>query len=122
MFDTLNEKERLEKAIREKFGDEAVQNLKSGWDSTKERTYKEQVAKIEYNDPNDYNEEHRDNFTIKSKIDNHTSKNCTICEKYIYKKNDFYSYLKFNTCEHCYIQYIEGREEKWLSQTKNKTT
>lgn len=121
MFDTLNEKERLEKAIREKFGEEAVQNLKNGWNLEKEKNYKEQVAKVQYREQSDYNEEHRENFIIKSKIKNHITKKCIVCEHYIYKKNDFYSYLKFNTCEHCYIQYIEGREDKWLNHKKSNT-
>ena len=38
---------KLEKAIAEKYGKEAIQNPKSGWTPEKEKEYIEQVKKIQ---------------------------------------------------------------------------
>ena len=50
----LNEIAKLEKAIKERWGDEAIKTPQSDWDETKEKEYKEQqkefAQKIQSND------------------------------------------------------------------------
>ena len=37
---------QVEKAIQEKYGDEAIQNPKANWDTEKEKEYLQQIKKI----------------------------------------------------------------------------
>lgn len=41
--------------------------------------------------------------------------NCPLCEIIMNGKHDTKCFLRYKCCERCYIQFIEGREEKWLA-------
>lgn len=43
---------------------------------------------------------------------------CPLCKIVMNGRDDTRSYLKFQCCEKCYIQFIEGREEKWSAGEK----
>jgi len=108
---------KLEKAIAEKYGEEAIQNPKSGWTPEKEKEYIEQVKKIQQkrNQKEEAIEKVETNgFFIKKKLLNREQKrNCPVCEEYSLKKRDDVYMTKFDCCFKCYIQHVEGREERW---------
>ena len=108
---------KLEKAIAEKYGKEAIQNPKSGWTPEKEKEYIEQVKKIQEkrNQKQDASEKVETNgFLINKKLLNREQKrNCPVCESYSLEKRDDVYMTKFDCCFRCYIQYVEDREERW---------
>jgi len=108
---------KLEKAIAEKYGKEAIQNPKSGWTPEKEKEYIEQVKKIQEkrNQKQDASEKVETNgFLINKKLLNREQKrNCPVCESYSLEMKDDVYMTKFDCCFKCYIQYIEDREERW---------
>ena len=108
---------KLEKAIAEKYGKEAIQNPKSGWTPEKEKEYIEQVKKIQEkrNQKQDASEKVETNgFLINKKLLNREQKrNCPVCESYSLEMKDDVYMTKFDCCFKCYIQYVEDREERW---------
>jgi hypothetical protein len=72
----------LEKAIKQKYGEEAVQNPSSNW-------------------------------TFSAKLIKKDSKNvCDVCSN-ILKQQDMLYETKYECCRNCYVQYVEGREDRW---------
>ena len=108
---------KLEKAIAEKYGKEAIQNPKSGWTPEKEKEYIEQVKKIQEkrNQKQEASEKVETNgFLINKKLLNREQKrNCPVCESYSLEMKDDVYMTKFDCCFKCYIQYVEDREERW---------
>ena len=41
--------------------------------------------------------------------------NCPVCSLIMNGAFDTQSYFKYKSCEKCYIQFIEGREDKWIA-------
>ena len=105
---------KIEKAIADKYGHQTIQNPKSSWNTTKEQEYLEQLKQKERQIRNKEKEE--ETIENKSKI----VRECQTCKKYrIKRKHDIY-FTKFECCFDCYIQWIEGREERWKSGWRPK--
>jgi hypothetical protein len=108
---------KLEKAISQKYGKLAAQNPKSEWDEKKEEQYllqlkeladkerkiEEQSEKVETN-----------GFLVPKKLLNkELERTCLVCETYSFDIKDDVYMLKFDCCFKCFVQHIEGREERW---------
>ena len=108
---------KVEKAIADKYGQEAIQNPKSNWSDEKEKEYLSQLKDIYYNESDDgFAEEEQVNgvFIPKKLLNRESNRSCPVCKTYSFKSNDDVYMTKFDCCEKCYIQWIEGREERWL--------
>ena len=107
---------KLEKAIAEKYGEEAVQHPKKNWDDEKEKQYIEDLKKL-YTVSQDSESldkvEINGVFVASKLINNDSNRSCPVCETYSFKSNDDVYMIKFSCCEKCYIQWVEGREERW---------
>ena len=108
---------RVEKAIAEKYGEETIQNPKSNWNEEKEQDYLDQLKKLSEKERK--NQESRDKidnngFLISKKLLNRESERvCPVCDSYSFSlKDDLYK-NKYGCCLKCYIQWVEGREERW---------
>lgn len=110
---------KLEKAISKKYGDEAIINPKSGWSEEKEKDYLQQLEKISKRDrriENASEKEEIDGFFVHKKLLSvETQRNCPVCDKYSFDIKDDKYMLKFECCYRCYIDYVDGREKKWLA-------
>ena len=108
---------KLEKAIAEKYGDEAIANPNSNWDKEKEREYLESLKEInQRRDKKNESEEkvEVEGFFIPRKLLNKDSnRECPVCGVYSYTKRDDIYMLRFQCCEKCFVRHIEGREERW---------
>lgn len=110
---------KVEKAISEKFGEEATINPRSRWDEKKEKEYiiqakenAEKYFKIEEQDDIVEN----DGILISKKLLNKSNaKSCPICDKYLADTKDDVYLLKWNCCYSCFIQWVEHREERWVT-------
>ena len=111
---------QVEKAIQEKYGDEAIQNPKATWDKEKEKEYLKQIKKI----AKDYKPREKievDGVLIPKKLFTEESKRtCPQCKIYSFDKRDDLYMAKFKCCFKCYIQYVEGREKKWLNKLNSQ--
>ena len=110
---------KLEKAITQKYGEEAINNPARFWSEDKEKEYiqqsleeRQKFAKL--SETQDKVEE--DGFLINKKLlTRDHNRTCPVCRKYSFHSRDDLYMNKFEACFKCYIQYIEGREERWAN-------
>ena len=114
----LNYIAALEKAIKKKYGDEAIQNPAKYWDEDKEKDYLQQLK--HFVDKQRKHElqaepENVNGVLITKKLLNKERKNiCPVCGSSVKNINDDIYILKFDCCEKCYISHVEGREARWM--------
>ena len=111
----LNEIAKIEKAIREKYGKDAIENPKSSWTKEKEDKYLNQLKEFYKINEKPKSKEEKEGFTIKNKINSRQERTCPVCSAYSLSSQDDLFMTKFGCCYNCYIQYIEDREERWKS-------
>ena len=108
---------RLELAIKEKYGDEAIQNPAKFWNEQKEKDYLEQVREnVDKEKTEEVTSEFEnvDGILISRKLINkETILNCFICKDRLKTIEDDIYITKYECCEKCYIYHIEGREDRW---------
>lgn len=114
----LNKIAAIEKAIAKKYGVETIVNPKANWDEEKEKEYLEQMKEIykkEQKNSKQSDKIEKDGFFIgKHLINRKSERNCPICEIYSFDMKDDVYMNRFECCFKCYVQYVEGREERWL--------
>ena len=107
----------VEKAISEKYGEEAIQNPKANWDEEKEKEYLQQMkALYQKTKRNDETCEKIDvnGIKVSKKLLNRESvKSCPVCSQFPKKYMDNVCLVKFECCHNCYIKFVEDREERW---------
>ena len=110
----LNEIAKIEKAIKEKYGEEAIQNPKGTWDKEKEEKYLSDLKNFYKNTSRQKKTETVGNIIIKTKKTGHKiERTCPVCGSYSFLAQDDMYMTKFQCCYRCYIQYVEDREERW---------
>ena len=108
----------IEKAISEKYGDEAIQNPKANWDESKEKIYLRQMKEL-YQKAKQ-NEESGEKVDIngikvsKKLLNRESLKNCPVCSAFPKSVKDDVSLIKYECCNKCFIQYVHGREDRWI--------
>ena len=116
-MDKRNKIAGVEKAIKERYGEEAIAHRRANWDDEKEREYLEQIKKLaekkrrvaEKTDKVD-----NGGFFVSKKLLNKESKRkCPVCSIYSFNTQDDVYMNKYECCFKCYIQYVEDREDRW---------
>ena len=111
---------KIEKAISEKYGEDTIRNPKDDWTEEQEKNHAEQLkahgdkerrwrSKIE-------KVELEEGVFVSSKLlkeEEDTSRVCPVCKVYSFDLKDDLYMTKFDCCWSCYIQHVEGREERW---------
>ena len=119
MTKDYNQIAKFEQAIQQKYGEEAIQNPKANWSEDKEQEYLEQIKKLhkKQNKNNEAKDKIEHNgFLISKKLLNKDSKRlCPVCETYSFSVKDDVYMNKFQCCFQCYVQWVEGREERWAT-------
>ena len=110
----------LEKAIKEKYGQEAIQNPKSNWDDKKEEEYLLELKKLSQKDRASYYKkqiEENNGILITKKLikKDDVKRVCPVCSEYSFDVKDDVYLKKLDCCYKCYIKYVDGREERWKS-------
>lgn len=112
----LNKIAKIEKAIKEKYGEDAIQNPKRLWDEEKEKKYLEDLKAFHERSTRSRKTKEIEGVIVKErKALNDIDRNCPVCSSYSFSSQDDLYMTKFECCFECYIQYIEGREERWKS-------
>ena len=110
---------KLERAISQKYGEETINNPKRFWNEDKEKEYivqsrhaQQKFVKL----AESHDKVETDGFLINKKLlTKDTNRVCSVCEKYSFDGRDNLYMNKFQCCLGCYIQWIEDREERWLT-------
>ena len=110
---------KLEKAISQKYGEEATHNPRRYWDEDKEKEYIQQSQLEQQKFAKNAESQDKieaDGFLINKKLLNRDhNRTCPVCSKYSFHPRDDLYMNKFEACFRCYIQYISDREERWKS-------
>ena len=109
---------RVEKAIAEKYGDEAVRNPRANWSENREKEYLEQMQELYLKQKkNDHSQEKIEinGIKVSKKLLNRESlTSCSVCGSFPRKSMDDVCLIKFQCCGACYDKYVFGREDRWL--------
>ena len=114
----INKIAAVEKAIAEKYGEDAISNPASNWDEEKEKSYLEEMRKLYIK--TQQSDQHSEKIDIngikvsKKLLNRESLKSCPVCGSFPKKSMDDVCFIKFECCSKCYIQYVEDREERWL--------
>tara|TARA_R110002110_G_C12888932_1_gene663630 strand:- start:64 stop:459 length:396 start_codon:yes stop_codon:yes gene_type:complete len=107
----------VEKAISQKYGKETIQNPRSEWSEEKEKEYIQQMK--EFYKAKSLKERWKDKIDVngikatKKLLNRESLRTCSVCGKFPKKTMDDVCLLKFECCSKCYLQYVEGREDRW---------
>ena len=111
---------KVEKAIKEKYGEETVKNPKSDWTEKQEQQYLKQAAEAAekerlWRTKTEKVEVSEGVFVSKKllKREDKASRTCPVCESYSFNLKDDLYMSKFQCCWSCYINYVQDREERW---------
>ena len=114
----LNDIAAIERAIAQKYGDEAIKNPRADWDEEKEKEYLEQMKSLYARSYRSQEREEKvdvNGIKVTKKLLNRESlKSCPVCGSFPKKSMDDVCLVKFDCCSQCYTQYVENREERWL--------
>ena len=118
----LNYIAKVEQAIAKKYGDIAVQNPRAFWNQEKEKDYLKQIKILhekEINKRSSDEKVEKDGFLIAKKLFNKESeRTCPACFEYSFDPIDDLFMNSYDCCYKCYIQFVEGREERWSNLTE----
>jgi len=109
----------VEKAISEKYGEDASRDIRYFWDKDKEKMYKRQLKRLsEKSLEEGRNKEQieKNGYLLLKK--NRKSKlhvNCPLCSERTQKIFDDIKIEKYECCQKCFIDFVEGREDRWMS-------
>ena len=109
---------KLEKAISEKYGGETVANPRGNWDDEKEKIYLEQIEKLRQKELllDEMDEKVEVNGVLIPKklfTRDSQSRTCPVCNTYSFNPKDDVYMKKFECCQECHVQWVEGREDRW---------
>ena len=108
----------VEKAIKEKYGEDTIANPRSNWDEQKEKEYLEQMKQLYSRDNKKRIHTEKvdvDGIKVSKKLLNRESlKNCPVCSAFPKSVKDDVSLIKYECCNKCFIQYVHGREDRWI--------
>ena len=115
----LNKIAEIEKAIAKKFGVETIVNPKSLWTDDKEKEYLEQLEQFyskQRKALENSEKTEEDGFLVpKNLITKESKRVCPVCETYSFSMRDDLYMNKYECCYSCFIQWVDDREERWLT-------
>ena len=104
----------VEKAIREKYGEEAVQNPRSNWDEEKEQEYLEQIKELYKRETVRQNSSSKvlvDGVLISKKLlSRDSNRTCPVCKVYSFEGRDDLYMNRYKCCFKCYVKNIQPKE------------
>lgn len=111
---------QIEKQIKEKYGDAAIKSPAQDWTSEQEEEHlkKLRLAAIKarsFERAKEKVEVSEGVFVSKKLLTKDSNRTCPVCGAYSFDGRDDLYMNKFSCCWSCYIDYVEGREDRWLS-------
>ena len=110
---------KVEKAIAQKYGKETIQNPRSSWTEEKEKDYLEQIKEIykaECTKSKLSGRIEKEGFFVTKKLfSRENDRVCAACHEYSFDLRDDVYMNWFDCCNKCYIEFVQGREKRWLN-------
>jgi len=110
---------KIEQAIKQKYGEDAIQHPQANWDENKEKEYLQQLKELadkEVQKKEKAEKVEKDGFLISKKLlIKKSNRTCSTCETYSFNVKDDVYMNKYDCCFKCFVQYVEDREERWES-------
>lgn len=107
----------LERAVKEKYGEEVVKNPKRDWTPEKETKHLEETKRAMKKKSSDSQKDEKvekNGYIVNKKLFNKKSdRQCPVCQEYSFEIQDGFYMTKFECCHKCYIQYVDQREARW---------
>jgi len=106
----------VEKAISQKYGKDAAQDLRSQWDDKREKEYLEQLKNANQRRlrTERKHKEIAENTFVSTRADKRKdTRSCPVCETYSFSMKDDLYMNRFSCCYLCYIDFVQDREERW---------
>jgi len=111
---------KIEKAVKEQYGDDAIKNPKADWTDEAEAQYLEQLKLLAekerlWRSKTEKVEVGEGVFVSKKLLntEDRAVKVCPVCKSYSFNPKDDLYMNKFQCCWSCYIDYVQNREERW---------
>ncbi len=111
---------KIEKAVKEQYGEETVKNPKADWDDEAEAKYLEQLKQMAEKErlwrSKTEKVEVREGVFVSKKLlkpEDGAARVCPVCKKYSFSSKDDLYMSKFECCWSCYVDYVQDREERW---------
>ncbi len=95
---------KVEKAIQEKYGDEAIQNPKANWDPEKEKDFLKQIREIAKTEKPKEKVEVDGVLMPKKLFRKESKRTCPMCKTYSFSSRDDLYMVKFNHCFGCWLK------------------
>ncbi len=105
----------VEKAVAEKYGKVAVQDFRNTWHPEKEKEY---LAQLDEQNKKKATAAST-NYTVgdiiisKGRSQHNHDRTCPVCKTYSFSTRDDLYMNRFKCCFLCYIDFVEGTEQKW---------
>lgn len=115
----LNSKDiaKFERAISQKYGEKTVAHPRAHWDEEKEKKYLDELKEISTRNikkAEATEKVEKDGYLVSKKLINRESdRTCPACFEYSFDIKDDVYMNKYDCCSKCYLQFVEGREERW---------
>ena len=111
----LDEIAAVERLFTKEYGEAAARNFRSDWDEAKEKKYLSQLHEASKK------RKKEDSVKVdiggvlipKSVIDKKSNRSCPVCKTYSFSSKDDLYMNRFNCCFHCYVDFVQGREDRW---------
>ena len=116
----LNDIAKIEKAIKEKYGEDTIVNPKSTWDQKKEEKYFEELKKFYSSKREKSPKIKKEGFYISEKLTKRIERTCPVCGVLSFNIKDDLYMNKFDCCFECFVKYVDGRITRWLSGWRPK--
>ena len=110
---------KVEKAIADKYGVDAIQHPAKNWNPEKEEIYLEQIKLL--NQKLDKISEKLEKVEVqgvlisKKLLNKDSNRSCPVCNIYSFDTKDDVYMSKNQCCRNCYIKYVEDREDRWAT-------
>jgi len=111
---------KIEQKIKEKYGEEAIKSPAEGWSDEQEEMHLEKLKKAALKKKENEAKQEKVEvaegvFVSKKLLKKESSRTCPVCSTYSFDKRDDLYMNKFQCCWSCYIEFVEGREDRWKS-------
>jgi len=114
----LNKIVQIEQAITKKYGAETVKHPRADWTKDKELEYLKQIKeryKRDLKHREDGEKINKDGFFVSKKLlTREEDRVCPACFEYSFDLKDDLYMSKYDCCWKCYLQFVEGREKRWV--------
>jgi hypothetical protein len=107
----------IERAVKDKYGNQAVQDFRSQWAPAKEKEYLAQLKKRHRKNKSHSRQKEivvRGDIVIKKREPKAaTERKCPVCKTYSFSAADDLYMNRFGCCHDCYLDFVFAKPAEW---------